>query len=225
MSDIGIIYEDNDLIAVDKPVGLLTVPIPNSHVPSLFDVLKRHYAQQGERVFVVHRIDRYTSGIVMFAKNQRTFYDLKEQFMERSTDRIYLAVVQGVMKEPVGTLVHYLKKIQEGFRNIVVPPGTPNATEATLHYRVTENLTDACLVEVKLESGLKNQIRAQFTAMGHPVIGDRQYGTNPKGSLIDRQALHAHKLAVTHPRTGERCWFQSPMPDDMRKLIRELKKA
>lgn len=224
MQDIVILYEDNDIIVVDKPVGLLTVPIPKSHVPSLFDELKRHYSKQGDRVFVVHRIDRYTSGIVMFAKNQRAFYDLKEQFMSRSTDRIYLALVQGVLKEPSGTLVHYLKKIQEGFRNIVVPPGTPNATEAVLHYRVTQELDDASLLEVKLESGLKNQIRAQFTAMGHPVIGDRQYGTNPRGDLIDRQALHAHKLAVTHPRTGERCWFHCPLPKDMTKLIRRLQK-
>lgn len=222
MERYRIIYEDRDIVVVDKPAGLLTVPIPKSSALNLFDMLKIQLGRTGP-VYVVHRIDRFTTGVVLFARTKGAFEDLKQQFIDRSASRMYQAIVHGVPKEPEGTLVHNLKLIKNSFRNVVVKPGAKDGTEAVLHYRVAEEYEDAALVEVMLETGLKNQIRAQFAEIGHPVIGDHQYGSRLDLMGMDRHALHAYKLGVTHPRKNERMWFECPLPKDMQALLARLK--
>lgn len=220
MKRYQIIYEDSDIVVVDKPAGLLTVPIPKSHTVNLFELLKQH---QRSPIFVVHRIDRYTSGVVMFARHRKAFLDLKAQFIDRSAQRMYRAIVHGNLEAEEGTLVHSMKMVRTGFRNIITEHNDSESAEATLHYRVVETLAAATVVDVMLETGLKNQIRVQFAEIGHPVIGDRQYGDVEDLMGMDRQALHALRLGITHPRKGERLWFDSPLPKDMGRLLAGLR--
>lgn len=221
MERYRVIYEDRDIVVVDKPAGLLTVPIPKSSAVNLFDMLKIQFGRTGP-VYVVHRIDRFTTGVVLFARNKDSFEDLKQQFIDRSASRMYRAIVHGVPKEPEGTLVHNLKLIKNSFKNVIVKPGSKDGTEAVLHYRVAESFANASLVDVMLETGLKNQIRVQFAEIGHPVIGDHQYGSRLDLMGMDRHALHAYKLGVTHPRRNERMWFECPLPKDMQALLARL---
>lgn len=220
----SIIYEDRDIVVVDKPAGLLTVPIPKSSAVNLFDLLKQQLKRTGP-VYVVHRIDRFTTGVVMFARNKAAFENLKQQFIDRSASRMYKAIVHGVPGEPEGTLVHTMKLIKNSFKNVIVKPGSYGSTEAVLHYRVAEEYESAAMVDVMLETGLKNQIRVQFAEIGHPVIGDHQYGGDLDLLGMERHALHAHKLGVMHPSKNERMWFESPLPKDMQSLIALLKKS
>jgi RluA family pseudouridine synthase len=220
---IKVIHEDRDLIVINKPVGLLTVPIPGSKVINLFDILKQEYPQTP--IYVVHRIDRYTSGIVLFARSKAGFTSLKEQFSQHTAQRMYLAVVQGQLEHPEGTLEHMLKQVKSGFKNILARDTDPSGTLARLHYRLVETIGDrASLVEIMLDTGLKNQIRVQFSAIGHPILGDRQYGDPSTQGLIARQALHASALGIVHPRFRELQWFKSPIPGDINTLITTLKR-
>ncbi len=224
MDTYSIIYEDRDIVVVDKPAGLLTVPIPKSSAVNLFDLLKRQLKRTGP-VYVVHRIDRFTTGVVMFARSKGAFEYLKQQFIDRSASRMYKAVVHGVPTEPEGTLVHSMKLVKNSFKNVIVKPGSYGSTDAVLHYRVAEEYLKAAMVDVMLETGLKNQIRVQFAEIGHPIVGDHQYGGELDLMGMDRQALHAYKLGVMHPSKNERMWFESPLPRDMQQLVARLKKG
>lgn len=215
-----IVKQDKDVFIVDKPAGLLAVPIPNSNVKNLFDLVADHLGKHGVRVGCVHRIDRYTSGLMVFAKNKRAYDDLVEKFRNHEPERTYLAVVRGIIEEDEGTLEHHLKLIKEGFRNIVVDPDEEGATPARLHYKVKERFLENTLVQIKLDTGLKNQIRVQFEHIGHQLVGDMHYAPEEESeSLISRQALHAWKLAFKHPRHGRRVEYEAKIPADMMKVI------
>ena len=215
-----IVDQDKDVFVVDKPAGLLAVPIPDSNVKNLFDLVADHLGKHGVRVGVVHRIDRYTSGLMVFAKNKRAYDDLTDKFRNHEPERTYLAVVRGIVEQDEGTLEHHLKLIKDGFRNIVVDPDEEGATPARLTYKVKERFQENTLVEVKLDTGLKNQIRVQFEHIGHQLVGDQHYAPEEEGEpLINRQALHAYKLGFDHPRTGKRVNYQAKIPPDMMRLI------
>lgn len=205
---------------VDKPAGLLAVPIPDSNVKNLFDLVADHLARHGVRVGVVHRIDRYTSGLMVFAKNKRAYDDLTDKFRSHTPKRTYLAMVRGVLEQDEGTLEHHLKLIKDGFRNIVVDPSEEGATPARLTYKVRERYLENTLVEVQLDTGLKNQIRVQFEHIGHQLVGDQHYAPEEESEpLINRQALHAYRLAFEHPRTGKTVNYEAKIPADMLRLI------
>lgn len=215
-----IVDQDKDVFVVDKPAGLLAVPIPDSNAKNLFDLVANHLAKHGVRVGVVHRIDRYTSGLMVFAKNKRAYDDLVNKFRNQEPRRIYLAIVRGVIKEDEGVLEHHLKLIKNGFRNIVVDADEEDATPARLTYKVKERFKENTLVEVQLDTGLKNQIRVQFEHIGHQLVGDQHYAPEEKGEpLINRQALHAYQLAFKHPRTGRTVSYEAKIPADMMRLI------
>jgi len=220
-----IVYEDKDLVAVSKPPGLLSVPIPRSSATNLLDMLRRDLGSRSTAILVVHRIDRYTSGTVVFAKNKSARYELVRQFRAHEPIREYLAVVRGTVTQNEGILTHHMKLVKQGFRNIVTSPGDPDSTQARLRYTVHEQYPEAALVGVQLITGLKNQIRVQFAEIGNPVIGDRHYREKEiKEPLINRQALHAWRLSIIHPRSKERVTFEAPLPDDMLRLINGYKK-
>lgn len=222
--DFYIIDQDKDLFVVDKPAGLLAVPIPDSNVKNLFDLVADHLGKHGVRVGCVHRIDRYTSGLMVFAKNERAYDDLYEKFREHTPERTYLAVVRGVLQEDEGTLSHHLKLIKEGFRNIVVDPSEEGATPARLSYKVKERFFENTLVEVQLDTGLKNQIRVQFNEIGHQLVGDQHYAPEEEGEpLINRQALHAYRLSFEHPRHGRTVNYEAKIPADMMRLIEKFR--
>lgn len=218
--DFYIVHEDRDIFVVDKPAGLLAVPIPNSKAKNLFDLVARHLGKHGVRVGSVHRIDRYTSGLMVFAKNKKSYDHLFEQFKNHEPDRRYLALVRGRVEPEEGELSHHLKLVSEGFRNVVVDPDEEGATPARLSWSVREYLHETTLVEVRLDTGLKNQIRVQFNEAGHQLVGDQHYAPEEEDEpLINRQALHAWRLAFEHPRSGREVSFEAKIPPDMMRLI------
>lgn len=216
-----IVYEDEHVGVVDKPAGMLAVPIPESKVTNMLDLVKKHAGDQpGTVIQSVHRIDRYTSGLMVFAKTAQAYDHLFDQFKKHQPKRTYLAIVRGILKPESGELNHYLKLIKEGFRNIVVDPVEKGATPARLTYKVLEYFRDATLVEIKLDTGLKNQIRVQFEAEGHQLVGDQHYAPAEKSErLMNRQALHAWELEFIHPVTNTTVSFVADLPADLMRLI------
>ncbi|HEX6983339.1 MAG TPA: RluA family pseudouridine synthase [Balneolaceae bacterium] len=215
-----IIHQDKDIIVVDKPSGLLAVPIPGSNAKNLFDLVADHLGKHGVRVGTVHRIDRYTSGLMVFAKNKRAYDDLYKKFRNHEPKRTYLALVRGIIEQNEGTLEHHLKLIKKGFRNVVVDPNEEGATPARLSFKVKERFLENTLVEVQLDTGLKNQIRVQFEHIGHQLVGDQHYAAEEEREpLINRQALHAYRLEFEHPRTNRMVKYEAKIPADMLRLI------
>ena len=218
---LAILYEDDAVIAVDKPPGLLAVPVAESDAPSALSLLAAELKRRRQHVFVVHRIDRYTSGVLLFAKTTSNREALIQQFLSHSPLRQYLAVVRGHLASKTGTLVHHLQR--EGMFQRLRKPGDSRAARAELSYSVERSLRAASLVRVTLVTGLQNQIRVQFAAISHPVIGDRKY--SPKEALeprIARVALHACHLQFVHPRSGEIISIDSEPPSDFKELVRSL---
>jgi len=211
-------------VVLDKPAGLLAVPIKGSDVPSALSLLAAKLKPKKQRALVVHRIDRFASGALLFAKTSRDRNALVRQFLDHTPVRQYLAVVRGRLAVEPGTLVHYFRR--EGMFQQLRTARDPKAARAELRYSVERAFADASLVRVELVTGLQNQIRAQFAAIGHPVIGDRKYH-RPETSepLIDRVALHAAYLRFIHPRSGESISIDCKLPPDLQHLIQELSRS
>jgi 23S rRNA pseudouridine1911/1915/1917 synthase len=221
--EVSVLYEDDAVAVLDKPAGLLAVPIKGSEVPSAFSLLVAELKPKKQRALVVHRIDRFASGILLFAKTNRDRDALVEQFLEHTPVREYLAVVRGHLAEHAATLVHHFRR--EGMFQQLRSAKDPQATRAELRYSVEQAFADASLLRVELVTGLQNQIRAQFAAIGHPLIGDRKYHRAESSEpLIDRVALHAAHLEFVHPRTGEIVSIDCRPPADFQHLVRELVK-
>jgi 23S rRNA pseudouridine1911/1915/1917 synthase len=220
--EVRVLYEDDAVIAIDKPAGLPAVPVAkNSRAPSAFSLLVAEMKEQRQRAYVVHRIDRYTSGILLFAKTARDREALVNQFLEHRPLREYLAVVRGQLEKESGTLVHYFRK--EGQVQKLSAQKDPKAARAEMQFKLERRLRDASLVRVALITGLQNQIRVQFSAIGHPVIGDRKYHPDEaEERRIDRVALHASRLEFVHPRTREKVVVESDVPNDLQQLVKGL---
>ncbi len=214
-----VLYEDSDIIAVNKAAGILSVPFQGGDSPNVYGLLKRYLARKKQRPSIVHRIDRYTSGILVFAKHDRARENLVRQFMRHLPRREYLAIVRGEPARKEGILVHHLRQIRSGFRQTVQEKPGKDTEEARLRYRVLRSANAVSIVAISLDTGLKNQIRAQFAAIGHPVVGDRQYSEDEAAnSSIDHQALHAGYLQIVHPRTGKKMQFSIEPPRDFREF-------
>jgi 23S rRNA pseudouridine1911/1915/1917 synthase len=219
--EIAILYEDDAVVAVDKPAGLPAVPIPGSDAPSAWAILAAEMKRQKQRAFVVHRIDRFSSGVLLFAKTNAARDVLVRQFLRHTPVRQYLAVVRGRLAAKQGKLVDYLRR--DGMFQKHSREADPEAARAELSYSVERPLRDASLVRVMLVTGLQNQIRVQFAAAGHPVVGDRKYRPEEaEERRIARVALHAARLEFPHPVTRETVIIESPLPSDMRSLIAAL---
>ena len=222
--EVAVLYEDDAVIVLNKPPGLLAVPIKGSETPSAVSLLIAELKPKRQRPLIVHRIDRFASGILLFAKTDRDRDALIRQFLAHTPIRKYLAVVRGRLKNESGTLVHYFRR--EGMYQQLRTARDREASRAELHYAVTRAFADATLIRVELVTGLQNQIRAQFSAIGHPLIGDRKY--HPKEAeeqLIDRVALHAAYLEFVHPRSGETISIDCPPPQDFQNLVQQLSRA
>jgi 23S rRNA pseudouridine1911/1915/1917 synthase len=226
-----LLWEDKHLVFVNKPAGLLTVPAEKHHDPCLAEALTDHYRRRGFKrfhLFIAHRLDRYTSGVLVFAKTPEALNGLKNIFEEHHLRRIYLAILVGELPENAGTLSDKLVE-RKSLKMTVVPEGSKakqdvkGARLAVTHYRVLERLPGHTVVEVKLETGRRNQIRVQFAERGFPLLGDQVYGT-PSPSL-DRQALHAELLGFRHPVTDETITVTAPMPADMENVLKALRNA
>jgi len=219
---LTVLVEDDAIIAINKPAALPSVPIQGSGTPSALSLLNLKLRSKRQQAHVVHRIDRFTSGIILFAKTELDRDSLVKQFLAHTPVREYLAVVRGTPKAESGTLIHYFKRDQQ--RQILSDRSDPAAAKAKLSYKVEAQFPEAALVRVLLDTGLQNQIRAQFRAEGHPLIGDRKYNAREaKEERIDRVALHASALSFQHPRTGETVSIESDFPEDMKDLIKSLR--
>src|SRR5215831_10503940 len=216
--EVAVLYEDDAVIVLNKPAGLLAVPIKGSDVPSALSLLIAELKPRRQRALIVHRIDRFASGILLFAKTDRDRDALIKQFLAHTPVRQYLAVVRGRLAAQSGTLVHYFRR--EGMYQQLRTARDPDAARAELRYSAERTFADATLLRVELVTSLQNQIRAQFSAMGHPLIGDRKYHRKEaEERLIDRVALHAAHLEFAHPRTGEKIKIECPPPPDFQRLV------
>ncbi len=220
MRQLVTLYEDDAVIAIDKPAGLASVPVKGSDAPSALSLLAAG-RQRGRRIHVVHRIDRFTSGILLFAKTAPDRDALVRQFLSHTPGRQYLAVIRGHLREKEGTLIHFFRK--EGMFQKLTGERDREAARAELRYSVERPLKAASLVRVTLVTGLQNQIRVQFSAIGHPVIGDRKHHPAEAAERrIARVALHAAHLQFRHPRTRATVSIDSPLPPDFQSLLRAL---
>ena len=225
--DLRIIYEDDALLVLNKPAGLLVVPLERrSDAPSVYEEIKDHLRTRGQRrPFVVHRIDRDTSGLVVFAKRADAQARLKEQFKRHEPERVYRAVVYGHPHPPAGTWRDHLVWDQDALIQKETSPRDPRGKEAASEYRVIESFRDASLIEVRLVTGKRNQIRLQARLRGHMLVGERRYVFGPdhlRSINFPRQALHAFRLSFRHPFDGRVMEFEAPMPADMADLIARL---
>jgi len=226
------LWEDTHLLFVHKPAGLLTVPAEQGGEPSLAEAITESYRRRGFKrfqLYIVHRLDRFTSGVLVFAKTPEALHGLKKLFELHKLQRVYRAVLVGELPENSGTLAGHLiehakslkmsvAKERKGAGGKRMPPG---AKEAVTHYRVVERLPGHTVVEVKLETGRRNQIRVQFADRGFPLLGDQVYGT--ESPMLDRQALHAELLGFRHPVTDEQVTVTAPMPADMEAALKVLR--
>jgi 23S rRNA pseudouridine1911/1915/1917 synthase len=226
--DLAIVHEDERLIVVDKPPGVLSVPLErNRGVPSVYDQLEERFRSHGKRrPLVVHRIDQDTSGLVLFAKDPAAQSKLKEQFKRREPERSYLTVVYGQPEPAAGTWRDFLVWDEKALIQKETHPRDPRGTEAVTHYRVLEPLRGASLLEVRLHTGRRNQVRIQARLRGHTLVGEQRYVFGPdqlRPIPFPRHALHAYRLAFAHPDDGRRIELEAPPPADFAELISRLR--
>jgi 23S rRNA pseudouridine1911/1915/1917 synthase len=214
-----VLHEDADVIVVFKAHGILTVPTERERETTVQAYLNAYLGQNKgkERIQVVHRLDRETSGVLVFAKNAYAREQLKEQFAAHTTERLYVALVEGEMDPEEGTFRSYLREMRD--LKMVSVDVHPDAKFAVTHYRTVETNGRFSLLEVKLETGRKNQIRAHLSESGHPVVGDRMYGSeiNPIGRL----GLHAKLLGFDHPVTRKHLVFTAPVPKNFKDVFKK----
>jgi len=224
---LRIVYEDDDLLVVDKPAGLAVHPAPGHASHTLVNALLAHCPELsgvgGEgRPGIVHRLDKDTSGLLIVAKNDAAHAALARQLGARQVEKTYLALVrgrvdpaEGLVDAPIGRHPVHRKKqaVVEGGR------------EARTRYRVLRALDGYSLVEVRPESGRTHQIRVHFASIGHPVAGDALYGRGAAPPSLRRQFLHAQRLAFRHPRTGDRLELDAPLPEDLTAVLQEMDRA
>ena len=227
--DLDVIFEDDDLLVVNKPAGLLSVPLERkSAVPSVYDLVEDRFRSHGKRrPFIVHRIDQDTSGLVVFAKDPQAQQRLKVQFARREPERVYLAVVYGRPSPPAGVWRDMLVWDEKALIQKATHPRDPRGTEAISHYRTVEALGEASLIEVRLQTGRRNQIRLQARLRGHTLVGEERYVYGPESLRpvpFGRQALHAWRLAFAHPADGRLLSFEAPLPADFEDLLARLRR-
>ena len=228
--ELPIVYQDDAIIVVNKPPGLLAVPLARrSDAPSVQDELVAHLRSRGRhRPLVVHRIDRDTSGLVVFATRADAQIRLRAQFRRHEPERVYLAVVYGHPSPAAGTWRDHLAWDQVSLIQEETRPGDPRGQEAQSDYRVVEVFRDASLVEVRLVTGRRNQIRLQARLRGHALVGEQRYVNGPEYTrpiAFPRQALHACRLAFRHPVDNRRLQFEAPVPRDLAGLIERLRQS
>ena len=238
---INIIYEDDDLLMVNKNPGMVVHPGYGNYTGTLVNALAYHlkdnplFASGELRPGLVHRIDKDTSGILVIAKNELAMNKLAAQFFNRTSDRRYVALVWGALKEDEGTITGNIGRNPKDRKQMYVFTDEQEGKHAITHYKVIERLGYVTLVECKLETGRTHQIRVHFKHIGHPLFNDQLYGGNEilKGTtftkykqfvqncfkIIPRQALHAKTLAIEHPTTKKWMSFDSELPEDMKQAI------
>ncbi|MDR3624135.1 MAG: RluA family pseudouridine synthase [Chlamydiales bacterium] len=206
--DVEILYEDPYLVVINKPAGLLSVEANYEDVNTAHSVLKDLY--RPGRVFVIHRLDREASGVMMFARDDATLWNIKEQLQKHEVQRNYSAIVEGAIKEEKGVWQSYLVQDENYVMHSL--PESHVGEFAVTHYEVAKRSAKFTQLEITLETGRKNQIRVQSAYNGHPIVGDKKYGA--KRNPVERLCLHAYKLSFIHPAKEKRMCFEVHLPDE-----------
>ena len=223
---LTILYEDRDLIVVDKEPGVLTTGTRRDELFTAENVLT-HYIRKGcsrsnRQAYLVHRLDRETSGVLIFAKSEEVQQSLKDNW--KRTEKLYLAAVCGHLKASSGILSSYLAENEDLFVHSVSDPSRGKLSQTA--YAVLKETPSATFVKIRLLTGRKNQIRVQFAELGHPVAGDPKYGKGARQPLFrERLFLHAKSVAFDHPHTGKRIFVSTPVPEVFQRLAGGLSEA
>lgn len=232
---LNVVYEDADLIVVDKPAGMVVHPAAGNADGTLVNALLHHCAGQLSgiggvaRPGIVHRIDKDTSGLIVAAKTDKAHEGLSRQFKDHSIERLYAAIVAGRLIPPTGIVSQWIGRSDGDRKKMAVQP-EGRGKHAVTHYRTLEPLREASLVECKLETGRTHQVRVHMAHLGHPLIGDPVYSKSKKHfkSILEtlgfkRQALHARTLGFIHPLSSNALSFESRIPADMQELLSQLR--
>lgn len=222
---IDILYEDEDVAVVDKPGGMVVHPAAGNESGTLVNALL--YAMDSlsgiggvKRPGIVHRLDKDTSGVMMVAKNDMAHESLSRQLSERTMEKHYLAVVEGVMKAEEGEIDKPIARSKKDRKKMAVDP---EGRDALTRWRLVENLRDAALLDVHILTGRTHQIRVHMQSIHHPLAGDPLYGVSKGGVRVPRLMLHAHTLDFTHPRSGERLHFEAQPPKEYLAAVERLR--
>ena len=243
---LNIVYEDDDVIVVNKEAGMVVHPAYGNYKGTLVNALIYHFgelpssSESEERPGLVHRIDKNTSGILVVAKNEMALNRLSRQFYDRTTDRKYVALVWGVPEPREGKITGHVGRNIRDRKIMQVYPDGSHGKAAVTHYKVIEDLGYISMIECKLETGRTHQIRVHLSHIRHPLFNDDEYGGDKilKGTtfsryqqfvrncfrILPRQALHAKSLAFDHPVSGKRLSFDSELPEDMQQVIEKWRK-
>lgn len=217
---LKVVYEDEDIMVVEKKVGLLTVATrPESTEMTCFSILRNYVRKADPRagIYVVHRLDRETSGLLVFAKNADCQNYMRDHWRQIVTKRTYVSLVENPFDKDHDTIRTWLTENPKSTK-VYSSPVDNGGKMAITHYKVVKQNEQHALLELHLETGRTNQIRVHMQSIGHPVVGDRKYGSG-KQPVIDRLALHARILEFIHPRTGEKMHFETPVPRDFLKIF------
>lgn len=233
---LDIVYEDSDIIVINKPSGMVVHPAPGNESGTLVNALLYHCKDSLSgingviRPGIVHRIDKDTSGLLVVAKNDESHVFLSSLLKDHQIKREYHAILIGRLKEQKGTVTTYMARHPVDRKKMaVVSPTREGAREAITHYEVIEEYPGYTYAKMELETGRTHQIRVHMSYLGHPLLGDETYGggktqfEKANKSLISGQALHAKRLTFIHPKTREEMCFESPLPPDFEKLIERLR--
>ncbi len=226
-----VLHEDADVIVLSKPPGLVVHPAPGHSSGTLVNALLHHCRDLAgiggeKRPGIVHRLDKDTSGVMVVAKHDASMAALVEQFKAGTVRKQYVALVHGMPLPPHGTVESLIGRSRTDRKKMSARPA--RGRTAVTHYRVAEVLGDICLVRIRIETGRTHQIRVHMAHVGHPVLGDRQYGARrsrrfPSSVVVPRQMLHAESLGFVHPATGEPVEFAAPVPADMQSVVDGLR--
>ena len=228
---INIVYEDEDLLVVNKPQGMVVHPAPGHYSGTLVNALLYHCRDLSGingvlRPGIVHRIDRDTSGLLLVCKNDAAHRHIAQQLMEHSIERVYQALALGRFRESEGTVDAPIGRDPWERKKMCVHKDTLHAKTAVTHYRVLKQYKDIAHIACRLETGRTHQIRVHMSYIGHAILGDPVYGPSkmPFSSQTKGQALHAGVLGFVHPRSGEKMHFEAPLPDNFAAILTQLEK-
>ncbi|MCR8645628.1 RluA family pseudouridine synthase [Paenibacillus sp. N1-5-1-14] len=216
---IRIIHEDDDIMVINKDSGMLSIATATEKENTAYHQLTDHVRRTDPkaRIFVVHRLDRDTSGVMMFAKNEEAQQKMQNAWQDAVEERTYVALVEGNVKRESGTITSWLKESKTLL--MYSSQYANDGQKAVTHYKLLQTNREFSLLEVNLETGRKNQIRVHMSDIGHPVVGDKKYGS--RKNIIGRLGLHARVLAFQHPTTGEKMRFETKVPEKFQRVVQD----